>query len=191
MGGQLAREALRRGHRVHVVSGPGTEPFPPKAKVVWVEAAADMERQLRRQAPRADAVIMAAAVADFRPLRARRTKLPRRAGLTLRLTATPDLIARLPRKPGQVVVGFALETGRVLLRARRKLRQKRLDVLLAQQAAPGGASPFGRHPVRAWLLAKDGAVERLGRLAKPSVARALLDKVEALWYGQQSHSTRP
>jgi phosphopantothenoylcysteine synthetase/decarboxylase len=102
--------------------------------------------------------------------------------LTLRLEATPDIVRRLPRRPGQAVAGFALETDAVLARAARKLREKRLDLLIAQHA--GGRSPFGRRRVRAWLLERGGRVTDLGWAAKPAVARALLDKVEALWYGQ-------
>jgi len=75
-----------------------------------VTSANERERAMRRQARGADAVIMAAAVADFRPARASGTKLPRRARLTLTLEATPDIVARLPRRPGRVVAGFALET---------------------------------------------------------------------------------
>jgi phosphopantothenoylcysteine decarboxylase/phosphopantothenate--cysteine ligase len=111
-------------------------------------------------------------------------KLARRAGLVLRLRATPDIIGRLPRRPGQLRVGFALESAPVLPRASRKLRAKRLDLLLAQQAN-GRGSPFGRQPLTAWLLSRDGRIRRLGRVTKTTVARALLDKAEMLWYGQQ------
>jgi phosphopantothenoylcysteine decarboxylase / phosphopantothenate---cysteine ligase len=185
LGARLAAEALARGHRVTVVCGPASEPPPRGARVVPVTDSRQMERAMRREARAADAVIMAAAVADFRPANPSRTKLARRGTLRLRLEATPDIVARLPRRPGQVVAGFALETGRVLARAERKLREKRLDLIVAQDAAAG--SPFGRRPVRAWLLGKDGSKVRLGRAAKPVIARALLDKVEALWYVQSKH----
>lgn len=182
MGAQLATEALARGHRVTVVSGPIAEPLPPRARAIHVERAGEMERALRRLAGRADAIIMAAAVCDFRPARSSPAKLRRRAHVTLRLEATPDLLARLPRRPGQVVVGCSVETKAVVSRAMRKLRRKRLDLLLAQRAA--GRSPFGRRPVQAWLLARGGATRRLGSISKPAVARLLLDKIETLWYGQ-------
>ena len=158
--------------------------MPPGLLVIPVEAAAEMERALRREARRADAVVMAAAVSDFKPVRVAAAKLPRRAGLTLRLRATPDLVARLPRRGRQVVAGFALETDRALARAARKLRAKRLDLVLAQQTN-GHGGPFGRQPVRAWLLTKRGSPQRLGRVSKRAIARALLDKLEALWYGQR------
>ena len=192
MGAQLAAQALRRGHRVTVVSGPSPEPLPSKARTIHVEAAREMADALRRESPRADVVIMAAAVSDFTPERPSARKLPRRAGLTLRLRATPDLIARLPRRRGQVRAGFAVESGAVVPRARRKLRAKRLDLLVAQRLGRGPiASPFGRRPVEAWLLSPT-ETQRLGCLPKPRVARALLDKAETLWYGQPkpgSHAT--
>ncbi len=184
MGAQLASEALQRGHRVTVVSGPNEEPLPGRARAITVETSAQMETALRRYAPRADAIIMAAAVADFRPAHPSAAKRPRRAGWTLRLRSTPDIVARLPRRRGQLVCGFALETGAVLARARRKLLAKRLDVVVAQRASRH-AAPFGRRAVTAWLLERPGAVTKLGRVSKTTVARALLDKIEGLWYGQR------
>ena len=181
MGSRLAAEALRRGHRVRVISGPSVEPLPAGAQVVPVVEAREMEQALRRAAGRADVVIMAAAVSDFRPARVATEKLRRRAPLMLRLEATPDIIARLPRRKRQLVVGFALESDRVVPRARVKLRAKRLDLVVAQRAN-GTGTPFGNHPVEAWLVGRE-TVAPLGRRSKAAVARVLLDKIEALWYG--------
>lgn len=183
MGVCLAAEALRRRCRVTIISGPVSVAYPPRAKVVRVERADEMARALRRQAVGADAVIMAAAVADFRPSRLRAGKLPRQGGLVLRLAATKDILGHLPRRPGQVRVGFALESGRVVPRAQAKLRRKQLDLLLAQRVRRAHA-PFGAAPVRAWLLQRRGPVMPLGTASKAAVARVLLDKIEALWYGQ-------
>lgn len=183
MGARLAEEALERGHQVTVVSGPGVEPWPSAARLIRVEQARQMERALRQQAKSADAILMAAAVADFHSAHPASTKWTRRRALTLRLVPTPDIIARLPRRARQLVVGFAVETDRIVARATRKLRAKRLDLLIAQQAN-GTRSPFGRTPVRAWLLERSGRVTPLGMRSKTAIARLLLDKVEALWYGQ-------
>ena len=196
MGARLAAEALARGHRVSVVSGPVTETLPRAARVIRVEQAAQMEQALRRLSPWADVVIMAAAVCDFRLAHPLPGKLPRRGRLRLSLEATPDLIRGLPRHRGQVVVGFSLEVSRVAERARQKLREKRLDLLLAQRLAgsrtaaarrrrwSSDVSPFGRTSVEAWLVSRDGGVRPLGRRSKPRLARVLLDKIESLWYGQ-------
>ena len=184
LGAQLATEALGRGHRVTVVLGPAAEPMPRGARVIPVTTAREMAQALRRAAGRADAIIMAAAVCDFRPSRVSAVKLKRRPTLTLALEATPDLIGRLPRRASQVVVGFALESGRVVARATQKLRTKRLDMVLAQEVGYR-RSPFGSTRVRAWVLARGGDVTPLGWVRKRTVARVLLDKIERLWYGQQ------
>ena len=180
MGAALAAETLRRGHAVVVVSGPVTATFPRRARIIPVERAAEMETALRRALPRADALVMAAAVCDFRPSLRSSRKLPRRQRLQLALSATPDIVGRLPRR-GQVMVGFALETTPGLARMQRKLRQKRLDVLVGQWI--NGRSPFGAQPVTACLLEANGAVHQLGRVRKTVLARAILDKIEALCYG--------
>jgi phosphopantothenoylcysteine decarboxylase/phosphopantothenate--cysteine ligase len=186
MGAHLAEEALRRGHDAIVVRGPTDTPFPARARMIAVERAAQMDAALRRILPRADALVMAAAVCDFRPAARGRRKLPRRAHTRLALSATPDILARLPHYRGQVRVGFALETDPGLSRMQRKLRQKRVDVLVGQWIN-GDSSPFGARSVSACLLEADGAVHRLGRVSKPVLARALLDKIETLCYG----ATRP
>ncbi len=203
MGSLLAAEALSRGHRVTVVHGPCSESFPSGARRIPVEETAQMQDQMRRQTGRSDVVMMAAAVADFRPLRVLSGKIPRRGVRNLRLVATPDILGRLPRRTDQLRVGFALEAACVVARAGRKLRRKHLDLVLAQQLDPAQArenrarqrrsydeanetpaSPFGHHRVRAWLLQRDGPSQDLGFCSKARVARMLLDKVETLWYGQ-------
>lgn len=198
MGAVLAAEALRRGHRVTVVHGPMTESLPEGVRVVPVERAQEMEQALRAHAPRADVIIMAAAVADFRPIHRVATKWSRHGRRVLALSATPDIVRRLPRRAGQLVVGFGVESTQVVARARRKLRAKRLDLLLAQRVPPpkalvggrtnGQGSPFGRHRVSAWLLGSRGSVTSLGTVRKTVVARALLDKIEALCYGQLTYA---
>ncbi len=188
MGAHLAAETLLRGHRVTVVCGPTSEPFPRGARLIPVEQSAQMARAMHRHAPQADVVIMAAAVSDFRAAPRRLTKIARHGRITLHLRATPDILGSLPRRPGQVRVGFALESSRVVPRARRKLLKKRLDLVLAQQAS-ATQLPFGRRAVRAWLLERSGRITRLGVVSKASVARALLDKIEALWYGQPRRQT--
>ena len=183
LGGQLATEALARGHRVVVVSGPTSEAMPPGVRVIHVERTKEMQRAMRQEAPRADAIIMAAAVADFQPARRLTTKTPRRARWHLELKPTPDIVKGLSRRRGQIVAAFALEHEDVLARAKRKLRDKHLDLLIAQ-AMNGHGEPFGRRPIHAWLLTRDGTVTPMGVVSKSAVAGALLDKIESLWYGQ-------
>jgi phosphopantothenoylcysteine decarboxylase/phosphopantothenate--cysteine ligase len=188
MGAQLAREALVRRHIVTVVAGPGTVPTPPSARRIAVERSDEMARAMREGAKAADVVIMAAAVADFRPARRATGKLSRCGPRSIRLVPTPDIIAHLPRHSGQVVAAFAVESSQVVARAAVKLRRKRLDLLVAQQVNGTGA-PFGRRSVQAWLLERGGSVVPLGVSSKTRIARVLLDKIEALWYGQPRRAT--
>jgi len=194
MGQCLVREALARGHRVVLVSGPTDLPPLRGARIIRVEQAREMQQALRRELPKADALVMAAAVADFQPARRSRKKLGRTGTLRLTLTATPDIIGGLPRRPGQVIVGFALETAdakTAQARAARKLRAKRLDLIVGQsmpQARPRqrrGTSPFGRRTVDAFLLGASGEAKRLGQVSKPKLARAILDEIGRLWYGEK------
>jgi len=154
-----------------------------------------MQAALRQQLPKADVLIMAAAVCDFQPVRLMAGKLPRRGRLSLVLKATPDIVRGLPRRPGQLVVGFALETRRMREQALVKLKQKRLDLIVGQRLPAlrrsgqaglnGTGSPFGERKVEAFLLEPSGATTPLGRVSKTVLARAILDKIEGLWYGQQ------
>ena len=184
MGSCLATEAIRRGHRVTLVSGPMSFPPPRRARIVWVEQASQMQAALRQRLPKADVLIMAAAVCDFEPIRLMAGKLPRQGKLSLALKATPDIVANLPRRPGQLVVGFALETNRPVERALAKLKRKHLDLIVGQHLN-GTGTPFGKQRVKAFLLDASGVATLLGRISKTVLARAILDKIEGLWYGQQ------
>ena len=189
-GACLATEALRRGHRVTVVSGPALFAPPRGARLIRVERARELQQVLRRLIGRADVLIMAAAVSDFEAARPKPRKLSRQGRMALELRATPDILGSLPRRPGQIFAGFALETGQGIRRARNKLRAKRLDLIVGQEMRRSD-SPFGKRPVQAALLSsRDGTVRRLGRISKPRLARALLDEIEQLWYGGVSFSAK-
>lgn len=201
MGSCLASEAISRGHRVTVVHGPSIEALPKQCRRIAVEKTEEMAKALHQQVRFADVLIMAAAVSDFRSVLKRGRKIPRRSRVSFEFKVTQDIVAGLPRKPRQIFAGFALETTDVLANARRKLISKQLDLILAQRAPEKKASgisvrhPFGRKQVRAWLVEANGkhsgqvrkpylSVTDLGWLTKQKVARLLLDKIEALWYGQ-------
>lgn len=181
MGRLLAEECLKRGFRPTVIAGAQQEPLPEEAVCISVESAAQMQNALYAQSAHADVVIMAAAVADYRPVRVLSAKQAREKQWHLQLEGVPDLIAQMPRHEGQIVVGFALESEDVVRRAQAKCERKRLDLLLAQQVG-GHTSPFGRRSVQAWLITPGSEAEALGRIDKAGVAALLLDKIEALWY---------
>jgi phosphopantothenoylcysteine decarboxylase / phosphopantothenate---cysteine ligase len=185
MGVALAEAALGRGARVTLVVGLVSVALPGEATVVRVETTAEMRDAILDLVDGADALIMAAAVADFRPRRAATTKLTRDKGLTIELEPTEDILAgasaavRAPgaRQPRPILVGFAAETGS-LERAAGKLRRKGLDLLVANDVAEAG-SGFGTDTNRVTILSADGPDQALPLLAKRAVADLVLDRVAA------------
>jgi len=175
MGFALAEAARDRGAEVTLVAGPASVEPPLGVTLVPVTTAAEMERALEQAAADADVVLMAAAVADYRPKRAAREKLKRgTAPLTLELEPNPDILAGLAaaRKPGQVFVGFALETSRGVERARAKLAAKGLDLVALNDPKRG----IGGETSMVTLV-EARAARRLPELAKREVAEAVLDRV--------------
>jgi phosphopantothenoylcysteine decarboxylase/phosphopantothenate--cysteine ligase len=185
MGAALAQAALDRGARVSIVAGNVAVPLPEDAEVVRVETTAEMRDAVLDLLEAADALIMAAAVADFRPRRPATTKLSRDEGLTIELEPTEDILAgaaaagRVPgaRRPRPVLVGFAAETGS-LDRAADKLRRKGVDLLVANDVAEAG-SGFGTDTNRVTILAADGPDQALPLMSKREVADRVLDRVAA------------
>ncbi len=184
MGVAIAEAALDRGAAVTLIASAVAVALPERATIVRTETAADMERALgAEQSTGFDALIMAAAVADFRPIRPIDHKLERAAGLTLELEPTPDLLAGVAgavreRSPRPVLVGFAAETGS-LDRASDKLTRKGVDLLVANDVSEPG-SGFGTETNRVTILSADGSAEALPLLPKREVADRLLDRVARL-----------
>jgi phosphopantothenoylcysteine decarboxylase/phosphopantothenate--cysteine ligase len=140
MGFALAEAARDRGAAVTVVAGATSVEPPAGVALVSVLSAADMEQAMRSHAPKADLVLMAAAVADYRPARAAAQKLKRGEGpRSIELVPNPDILAAIAarRRPGQVIVGFALETRQGLASARAKLRAKGLDLIVLNSPRAG------------------------------------------------------
>jgi phosphopantothenoylcysteine decarboxylase/phosphopantothenate--cysteine ligase len=177
----VAQAARRRGAAVTLVAA-NVELAPPDgAEVVAVGTAQELREAMVRRAPTADLIVMAAAVADFRPAQTASDKI-KRAGLTgqtLELVATPDILAALvaERRSGQVIVGFAAETGddraSALEHAAAKARHKGADLTVANVVA--GGAVFGADTTEAVLLDRSGS--EIGRVtgSKLAVADALLD----------------
>ena len=139
----LAQAARAAGWSVTLLLGPGTVPPPAGVRTLRFESTADLAALLDRHFPSCDVLIMAAAVADYRPRRTTRSKLPRgRRVLTLRLERTPDLVAACAarKRPRQRIIGFALEEQqRLATRALRKLARKGLDAIVANPLETMGA----------------------------------------------------
>ena len=178
MGYALAEAARARGAEVVLVTGP-TELAPPTGlHTTQVETTEDMQRALQDLIPNADALIMSAAPADYRPKHQADTKRPRSAGaLTVELEATPDILGSLKRRKGMVVVGFALETGNGLANARSKMQNKALDFVILNDASEPGAG-FEVTTNRVTILGRNGTQVDLPLLPKRDVAERILDVVE-------------
>ncbi len=181
MGHALARAAWRRGARVTLVSGPTRLERPTGVTRVDVATARQMLDAVSEAIPRADVAIFAAAVADYRPARARAGKIKRAdqgAGLPLELVANPDvaLDTLALRKPGAKTVGFALETDDLLARARGKMERKAFDLVVANRARGPDGGPWGERGA-VTLLTPEGSAEALGLLPKDEIADAVLDRL--------------
>ncbi len=180
-GEALAAEAAARGADVVLVTA-SERPAPAAVEVVRVETAAEMEDAVLARAGDADVVVMAAAVADFRPKATAPEKLRKSDGLPeLVLEPTVDILAELGRRkrPGQVLVGFAAETGDVRAGAEDKLRRKRLDLVVANDVTVQGVG-FGHDTNSVTLLDAAGTWAEIPLTTKRRVAAAVLDRVAGL-----------
>jgi phosphopantothenoylcysteine decarboxylase/phosphopantothenate--cysteine ligase len=174
----IAEEAAARGAAVTLVATVEL-PVSDGVEVVAVETAAEMHEAMLARAASADVVVMAAAVADFRPRVAQSTKLRRALGPPeVVLERTPDIRASLveSRRPGQVLVGFAAEVGNLAEAAREKLARYGVDLLVANDVSAPGAG-FGHDTNAVLILGADGSETEVPLSSKRDVAAAVLDLV--------------
>ncbi len=186
MGVAIAAAAWRRGATVTLIAGPLSVAPPVGVTVRSVETTSDMANAVRDALPGADALIMAAAPADFTaadvaPAKIKKGETPP----ALKLAFTPDILGstKTARRTGSVIVGFALETDHVLENARKKLAAKDLDLIVVNDATETGAG-FNVDTNRVTLVSRDGAEERLELMPKTDVAEVILDRVETLARGR-------
>jgi len=180
----LAQAALDRGADVVLIAGPVALATPVGARRIDVGTAAEMAEAVWREAEEADVLLMAAAVADYRPAQPHPVKIKKGAPLTLDLVPTVDILEglaarRAARGRPRVVVGFAAETEALVENARAKLLAKGLDLIAANDVTEPGAG-FATDTNRITLIDARGQVETLPLMSKAAVAEALLDRVVAL-----------
>jgi phosphopantothenoylcysteine decarboxylase/phosphopantothenate--cysteine ligase len=188
MGIAIAREAAARGATVTVVLGPGTIAPPPALEVVRVQTADEMRSAVVDRFAAADVIVMAAAVADFRPKAPNESKMKKEAGVPdLLLEPTPDILAELGerRRTGQFLVGFAAETDNVEEAGREKLRSKHLDALVANAVGRDGTG-FGSETNEATIILADGEDVPMRSWSKAELASAVCDLIAGFLTG-----TRP
>jgi phosphopantothenoylcysteine decarboxylase / phosphopantothenate---cysteine ligase len=178
MGYALAEAAQRRGAAVTLVSGSTRLPAPQGVTVENVRTTEEMSAAMLRRLERATIVLMAAAVVDFAPAKVEAEKIKKRGGhLTIEFEPTRDILAEISRrrKSHQLIVGFAAETERLIENAAAKLREKRVDLIVANDVTQAGAG-FDSDTNIVTLVFPDGQVKPLGKMSKLDVANAILDE---------------
>ncbi len=174
MGYAIARAAKRRGAEVVLVSGPSHLNPPRGVTFIKTTTAEEIAEATMRHYPQSTVVIMAAAVSDYRPRISHRKKVKKEeARINIELERTQDILKELgSRKRGQFLVGFALETENMLANAKKKLKEKRLDMIVAND--PGG---FDGEITQVTIIEGEDTVEHLPPFPKNEVAERILDKV--------------
>jgi phosphopantothenoylcysteine decarboxylase/phosphopantothenate--cysteine ligase len=181
MGYALARSGLRRGAEVTLISGP-TELEPPSgARLVRVTTAEEMRHAVLDEFPRCTSVIMAAAVTDYRPVHRANKKIKRGKGpIELRLEPNPDILKELgARKDGKMLVGFAAETEELIANAEKKLTDKNLDMVVANNVTEAGGG-FDVDTNVATILDRRGGRRALPLMSKDELADEILDHLIGL-----------
>jgi len=178
MGYALAEAARDRGATVSLISAPTLLPGPAGITVIPVRTAAEMKKAVDKSAAQADALIMAAAVSDYRPKKIAKAKIKKESpSLSLELIRTPDILSQV--KGNFLKVGFAAESESVIANARQKLVKKQLDLIVANDITDAG-SGFGADTNKVTIIDKQGNKEALPLLSKREVADRILDRVAKL-----------
>jgi len=178
MGAALAAAALKAGHETTVILGPVSLTFPKSARMVDVETSAEMLDAVLREFPRHDLLVMAAAVADYRPVAASAEKLLRQGPRVLELESTVDIVAAAGavKRPDQRTIGFSLESSPNLDRVRGKMRQKKLDLIVYNPIAT-----IASDSIQPSLLYPDGRVEAIPYGSKADFADMLIQRAVELF----------
>jgi phosphopantothenoylcysteine decarboxylase/phosphopantothenate--cysteine ligase len=182
MGYAIAEAARDRGAEVILVTGPSSLTPPPGVTTVSVNTASEMTDALSRHFPSTTVLIMAAAVADFRPkmMAGQKLKKQGKSEMVLELEATPDILAMLSaRRTSQIVVGFAAETEHILSHAKDKLREKGLDLIIANDVTQTGGG-FGSDDNAVVILSSTGEQRVVGLMPKRRLADEILTAVRDL-----------
>ena len=185
MGYALASVAQRRAAEVYLVSGPSTLPAPSGIHVSKVRTTHEMRDAIMQLAPQMDAVVMAAAVGDYRPLQAAPQKMKKsQSEVKVTLVKNPDILGHLGKSRGTsgrpILVGFAAETENLIKNAMDKLVQKNLDFIVANDLTQTG-SGFGCDTNQVKIIDRRGNITELPSLTKEEVAERVFDRIQGLF----------
>ncbi|HHY47691.1 MAG TPA: bifunctional phosphopantothenoylcysteine decarboxylase/phosphopantothenate--cysteine ligase CoaBC [Firmicutes bacterium] len=186
MGYALAEAALESGARVILVTGPTCLEAPPGCEVVRVERARDMHAAVTQRFNSCDCVVMAAAVADYEPAQFSPSKIKKGSHeLSLRLTRTPDILESLGKVKGnRILVGFAAETGDVVANAMQKLKDKNLDLVVANDVARQDTG-FESDDNEVIMVFRDGREIAVPKAPKKEIARRIMLEIARLFWGRE------
>ena len=178
MGYALARMAIRRGADVTLISGPSSLKPPRGVRFISVESAAEMRKAVMTNLKDATTAIMAAAVGDYTPVKAASSKMKKgKEPLSLELEKTLDILLEIGKKKGKrLLIGFAAETENLMANAKKKLKEKNLDLIVANNVKEPGAG-FGVDTNIVTIIDKKGNIEELPKMSKEEVAWRVLDWV--------------
>jgi len=182
MGYELAEEALRRGAETILISGPSYI-FPPRrAKFRKVQTVEEMEKEVVKNFPKADVVIMAAAISDFKFARTSSQKIKKdKLGEKIEIVPTSDILEKLGRKKGaKILVGFAAETENIIDNARKKMRKKNLDLVVANKVLSEGMG-FESDFNQVSLVSPAGKTIHTEKKSKLEISQIILDRVEDIF----------
>ena len=176
MGYALARAAVKAGHKVTLITTPVDQQPPKEAKIVKVETTAQMFKAVRQHFSRCDCLIMAAAVADYTPFKQAKSKIKKtNKSLTIKLKPTVDILkwAGTHKKKHQIVVGFALEDKAVRTRAEKKLKEKNLDMIVANRPNAIGSSES-----TVYIKTTSSSWTKIENISKTTIARRIIQRLE-------------
>ncbi len=189
MGYKIAEEALKREHKVTLISGP-TNLIPPKAdKIIFIKTADELLKKLKKNMRHADCLIMCAAVSDFRPKRLFNRKIKRSKNLTIELIPNKDILRNLSRfHKRNLFVGFSLETEDLVKNAYLKLKHKNLDLIVANSLTKYH-NHFDNNKLDVVIIDRFKNITPLKAKNKTFISHVLLDKIEEMWYLKNNRGT--
>ena len=178
MGYYLAEEVVLRGGEVLLISGPVSLPTPEDVRKIDIETTDDLRKNVERYFPTSDVLVMSAAVGDFKVKEKFQGKLKRKGKLHIELEATGDILKGISRKKeGKVVVGFSAEVEQLRERSKKKLEDKKVDLMVGC-LIKDRVSGFGVDTIEGWLIWKDGREEKFSLVDKRMLAKMIIEKVK-------------
>lgn len=180
MGIEIAKAAFLRGAEVTLICGPNKEKVYPEINTIGVRSADDMKKAVDGEIEKCDALVMAAAVADFKPALVSETKIKKESGIkTIELTAAPDILSSIEKKERKII-GFALETDKEIENASLKLKNKNLDMIVLNSLREKGAG-FEHDTNKVTIIGRDGEKKELPLLSKFQTANYILTEIKNLF----------